>query len=184
MDQTSRLRPAWRSKTTTARWRPFPADKTRRKTRRWRHNEEEQQRFGISSVFGGQSLVFWKQLMNEIDTSCEQDKDLPRLELFTLAQNPYWRGRICTTDLLVVIISDQILFVLKRVSFLLKETNINYEEVNQTELFPSVMFPWINAGNPNWRGWLSTIDLLVLTSWDKLLLILKRLLTFLPNKLP
>ena len=39
-------------------------------------------------------------------------------------------------------------------------------------------------GKTNWRGRLSTVDLLVLTSLDQLLLKLKTLFTFLLNKLP
>ncbi len=37
---------------------------------------------------------------------------------------------------------------------------------------------WIHAGNPNWRGWPSTVDLLVLTSLYQLVFILKILFTF------
>jgi hypothetical protein len=40
------------------------------------------------------------------------------------------------------------------------------------------------AGNPYWRAMLGTVDLLVLTSLDQLILILKTLLTFVTNKLP
>ncbi len=43
---------------------------------------------------------------------------------------------------------------------------------------------WQRPGNPYWRGRLSTVDLLVLTSLDQLVKILKTLFTFLQSKLP
>jgi len=42
----------------------------------------------------------------------------------------------------------------------------------------------VTAGNPYVRGRLSAFDLLVLTSLDQLILMLKTLFTFLQNKLP
>jgi hypothetical protein len=45
----------------------------------------------------------------------------------------------------------------------------------------SVVF---KTGKPCYRGWLSTVDLHVLTCLDQLLLILQTLFTFLQNKLP
>jgi hypothetical protein len=43
---------------------------------------------------------------------------------------------------------------------------------------------WLLPGNPYRKGMLGTVDLLVLTSLDRLLLIMQTLFTFLRNKLP
>jgi hypothetical protein len=36
----------------------------------------------------------------------------------------------------------------------------------------------VQPGNPYWRGWTSTVDLLILTSLDKLVFKLKKLFSF------
>jgi hypothetical protein len=46
------------------------------------------------------------------------------------------------------------------------------------QLFSPSMFQSLQPGNPYWRGCLSTVDLLVLTSLDQLLVILQTTFTF------
>jgi hypothetical protein len=53
-------------------------------------------------------------------------------------RNPYWRGRLCTVELLVLTISDLLLFILKYLDY---KTNYLNEEVYCTEPFPSVNVP-------------------------------------------
>jgi len=57
-----------------------------------------------------------------------------------------------------------------------------FANVNTTLFFDTLMI--LLPGMPYLRGRLSTLDLLVVTSLDNLLLILKTLFTFLQNKLP
>ncbi len=53
--------------------------------------------------------------------------------------NPYWRSKISTVDLLVLTSSDQLLLIQEKILFF--KTSFLNEEVNRTELSPSVRVP-------------------------------------------
>jgi hypothetical protein len=54
---------------------------------------------------------------------------------------------------------------------------INFEHVRAMTLSSRLLWYWLGAGNSCWKGRQSTVDLAVLVSLDKLLLILKILFT-------
>ncbi len=56
--------------------------------------------------------------------------------------------------------------------------------MKQTKFYINQKMLVTGAENPYWTGRFITVDLLVLTSLDQLILILKSVFTFLQNKLP
>jgi hypothetical protein len=87
-----------------------------------------------------------KLLESNSDTAWRR-KALIHFKSKTLLQpgKPYWRERFNTVGLLVLTSLDQLLFTLKILfSFFYKTSYLN-EEVNCTELFPSVSVPCSNT---------------------------------------
>ncbi len=98
--------------------------------------------------------------------------------------NTNWKGRLSAVGFLELTSLDQLLLILATSFTFYRTSHIN-KEVNCTEPSPSVSFPWIHPSvsvdtprNTNWKGRLSTVDLLELTSLDQLILILPILFTF------
>jgi hypothetical protein len=94
----------------------------------------------------------------------------------------YYRERVSTVDLLVLTCSDQLLLILKVYIYFFYQTSYINEEGDCTEPSPTVRITWhhilppslmVCTGESYYRGRISTVDLLVLTYLDQLLLILK-----------
>ncbi len=66
----------------------------------------------------------------------------------------------------------------------LTETWEGKQELKRNEAIVASAFVRTYAGKSYWRGRLTTVDLLVLTTLDQLIFILKILFMFLQNKLP
>ncbi len=71
--------------------------------------------------------------------------------------NPYWRGRISTTDLIVLTSSDQLLLKLICFVFFYKTSCLN-EEVNCTDPSHSVKHSLLHPSNLTaWLAWASVL---------------------------
>ncbi len=120
------------------------------------------------------------------------------------ARNPLWRERISTVDLHVLTISDQLVFILKPYFSFYTKQPISMRRSTVLSLPLRLEFPalaWfstsgcmcdmhlrcykakppylklkVQPGKSYWRGRLSTVDLLVLTSLDQLLFIMKNII--------
>jgi hypothetical protein len=115
-----------------------------------------------------------------------------------LSRNPCWRGRLSTVDLLVLTLFKSVAFEITKIIYFFTKTSYYIEEVNCTEPFPSISVPWFKESykhteekrehkmelkmEPLRTGRFSTVDLLVLTSFNKLLLKLQKLYTFLQKQ--
>ncbi len=60
----------------------------------------------------------------------------------TKPETPFWRGRICTINLLVLTSSDHLLLILKRYTSLFSLISFLNEEVNCTKPFLLARVPW------------------------------------------
>ncbi len=117
-----------------------------------------------------------------------------RFLLLSYSGNPYWKGRLSTGVLLLLISLDQLLLLLKMFVFKIffcKTTYLRRRSIVLTislwlvfhgQCYDGVSSIFLKvsdySGNPYWRGRPSTIDLLVLTSLDQPLLLLQKYLTF------
>jgi hypothetical protein len=63
----------------------------------------------------------------------------------------YWRGRLSTVDLLVLISWDQLLFYFEYNVYFFYKTIYQNKEVNCTEPFPLIRIPWYTPPHPTWR---------------------------------
>ncbi len=86
--------------------------------------------------------------------------------------NPYWKGRLSTIELLLRTSLNHLFLIFQKL-FTFLQYQLYYWASSSYEMI------WkFSPGNPYWKGRLSTADLLLLSSLNQLLLLLKTFLLF------